>query len=382
MERRQKKRVFAIKSSKIQSIPDKTRNASIKRQKGNKPLTVLFIGDPHFKDDNELETQLLQAQTLRLIKLHGVDCVVVLGDTLDRHANVRTPQHARAICYLSEIHKLTELVVLIGNHDMRRQTSYMDGVHAFTGLRNWPRTHLVEKTLSFNIGHLKVVGVPYVEKGLFMNALKGVNHRDADLILAHQEFRGALTDEDGDAWAEESPLIVSGHIHDYGWLRPNILYTGAPMTIRHDEDPNKTVSMFFYEEKSTVPVEMRYNMGIPAKITHSMTVEELIQWEIPSYIKNTPPEHRRIRISILGTSEAISAFRKSGKSSYLIEQGIKLTDKPDFQTPDGVEYIKESLDNSDISQNEDMTFQTCLDVILSTNADKETLEMHKEVMQC
>ena len=78
----------------------------------------------------------------------------------------------------------------------------------------------------------KLVFLPFIPTGRFVEALDSDDEpwKDADMVFAHQEFRGAKMgakiSEEGDEWKEDWPSVISGHIHDRQILR-NIYYTGS-----------------------------------------------------------------------------------------------------------------------------------------------------------
>lgn len=217
-------------------------------------MKVLTIGDPHFKADNVLACKHLHSETEILLKNETPDVVVVLGDILHTHEKINMHCLCSAIDYLKMLQNYCVetngiLIILIGNHDRSNQNVFMTDDHAFKALDLWEATYVVWKTTEINFKKFKFIAVPYVSPGRFMEALSGVeNFKSADLILAHQEFKGAkmgiILSEEGDSWDPDFPLVVSGHIHDYSVINENIIYTGTPMQHGFNENLKKTVSVF------------------------------------------------------------------------------------------------------------------------------------------
>lgn len=371
--------VLAYPATEILDLPLDTAEYIPRRKRKPAPdeektLKILFIGDPHFDDDNMIETNLLEERVVRLIKLHNVDTAVVLGDTLHRHGT--TEASTRAAKFLTAIHQLTKVVLLIGNHDMMGPRSYMDGIHDFNAYKGWNNLIVVDKAMNFTIGHLLVIGVPYVYKGRFHEALQTqeLDYQKADLILAHQEFYGILGphSDNGDQWTHNSPLVVSGHIHNYSWhsgdpAHPNrrenkntrnILYTGSPMMTTYGERQSKTVSLFTYEGESAIPTETRYNLDIPPRVTVELPAGDVATWKIPHEFLEMPITHRRLKLFISGTSEEIAALRKSGRISYFEREGVRVDTRPQITTPKStglasIEELKRSLWDIDASTTRD-----------------------------
>ncbi len=180
------------------------------------------------------ETDLMEISILEEIVKRESDGIVILGDILDKHANINSSVLSRAVRFLDKLRKLSLLFVMIGNHDLKSNDQFFSEDHPFLALRFWENTILVDKTVEYLISNQKFIFVPYVPPGRFLEALSYLpnGYKDATCIFAHQEFKGAnlgsQISEQGDEWDIFDPYVVSGHIHDYQELE-NILYIGTPI---------------------------------------------------------------------------------------------------------------------------------------------------------
>lgn len=330
-----------------------------KRDKKKTTYSILFIGDPHFGPENSRETSELQRKTQELIQGLDIDAVVVLGDIMNSNSrsnsNIESPENARASEFLLSIQKLTELVVVIGNHDMINWQAYQDRLHHFRLLDGLPRTHLVDVTKSFALGPLNVLGSPYVEPGRFADALEDHRLSDYDLIVCHQEFLNAQYGYErstaGDLWPATNPLVVSGHIHNYEWLSaepkmagtPNILYTGTPMMHSHAERHGKSVSILKYDLETHTSEEVRINLEISEKVSYKVAYEELRAWEPPADLQ---ADYRTLRVESSGTYEQKQVLQKTGVLKRFAELGVALKftvlpAQPKEEEP--VKYVAETI---------------------------------------
>jgi len=79
-------------------------------------------------------------------------------------------------------------------------------------------------------------------------------YNDVTCYFAHQEIigakMGAIVSKEGDVWPAENSLMISGHIHDYDMLQPNMIYTGTPLMHGVGDKDDKTVSMFTFDENN------------------------------------------------------------------------------------------------------------------------------------
>ena len=87
------------------------------QQKIMNPITVLVIGDPHFKISNVCDTDLMVESIIRIATERHPDIIVVLGDILDRHENIHVSPLTRSIKFLTSLMTIAPTYALIGNHD-------------------------------------------------------------------------------------------------------------------------------------------------------------------------------------------------------------------------------------------------------------------------
>lgn len=243
-------------------------------------LTFLTIGDPHYKTHNFVETDLFEQQLFEMFKSDklNIDFIVVLGDVLDRHENIHINPLNRAVKLLTKLAELAPTYVLIGNHDRPNNNDFLSDFSPFIGLKGQTNLFIIDKVYHQQIKDTNLIFVPYVPTGRFREALGTINFdfQQADLIFAHQEFRGAKTSthisEHGDTWPEIFPHIISGHFHDHHRLQKNILYTGTPFQHSFGENDDKSISLFNYENSELI--EERIYLKMPKKKTYKYSVDE------------------------------------------------------------------------------------------------------------
>ena len=299
----------------------------------SKEVVALVIGDPHFKTSNALETSSLMVESiLTIARRIKPDFIVDLGDTLDRHETIHVSPLERATQFLSELSKIAPLYVIIGNHDRPNNSNFLTTEHPFNALKLWSNTTVVDKVVSITIKGLKFTMVPYVPPGKFEEALNTLPGclEGVRTIFAHQEFKGAkmgaVRSEVGDSWSLSNPLVISGHIHDYDRLQPNIIYTGTPLQHAFGDREDKTVSIYRFPlmTSSTVDVnatftEERIDLGLEKKTLVYLTCEEVMTY--------TPPPGKHIKIVVRGTSAEIKAIMKLPSIKQLVASGIKVVYK-------------------------------------------------------
>lgn len=198
-------------------------------------MKYLLIGDPHFRKENVLIMDKVCVEIISMAEAGSYDRIIILGDVLHRHEDVKTPVLTQAVTFIFNLSKIAPVVVIIGNHDRPNNSDFLSDVHPFVGMLHTPNVTIVDKVLRID----NCIYVPYVPAGRFREALAtvGYNPEDAgdnehpDYIFAHQEFKGChmgvIVSEHGDEWSDELPVVISGHIHGYQVLPQNVVYTGA-----------------------------------------------------------------------------------------------------------------------------------------------------------
>jgi DNA repair exonuclease SbcCD nuclease subunit len=163
-----------------------------------------------------------------------------------------------------------------------------------------------------------------------MEALKTVdidenNISEYKLYFAHQEFKGckmgAITSLTGDDWNPSWPLCISGHIHEYQELQPNLIYAGTPIQHAYGDSPNKAIMILESELDSTLDKswsKRRINLGLPKKIIVHIQAEDLLNYKLP--------ENSFVKLVVTGESDKVRDILKLEKVKELLSsERIKLS---------------------------------------------------------
>jgi len=294
-----------------------------------KSLKIYVIGDPHFKSKNALETNEMVTKIYTSIIEEKPDFIVVLGDVLDTHETIHVGPLCRATEFLFQLSKMSKhLFVLVGNHDMKSNAEFLTGESAFNACKSWPNATVVDKVIKHTFGDRHFVFLPYVPTGRLSEALltehiTSENISMFDIVFAHQEFKGCnmgmITSNEGDPWDLSAPLCISGHIHDYQVLQPNLIYPGTPIQHGYGDNPNKAIMIL--EQDDSNPVKYSYrriNLNLPKKLTVHITSEELVDYVLP--------ENSFVKLIVTGESDKVREIMKLDKVKTLISsERIKLS---------------------------------------------------------
>jgi DNA repair exonuclease SbcCD nuclease subunit len=325
-------------------------------------MKFFVIGDLHFKASNLTEGNLLVDALINEAKKHSdIKSFIVLGDTLDNHANIHSQALNLACSFLKRLLEIGNVIVLIGNHDYINNSQHLSAEHPFNSLKYWRHEkntiHIVDTIQSFNFGlGFHFLCCPYVPVGKFVETIKThPTWNDASCIFAHQEFTGVGFSEKSDDWRLDWPLVVSGHIHEYLQLQSNLLYPGTPIQHSFGEQSEKTVSILEFTER-TKWTEDRISLNLPRKQTIESNIDEVALLEIsPNSItrlilKVTPSEWQIFRktktfrdlvaakVKIIPRSTSINSVSKGYRRRVYLEslcEAIKKT---------GNKYMQEAFD--------------------------------------
>lgn len=287
-------------------------------------ISVLTIGDPHFRMDNLEEINIYISRIEHIVKMDKPDFVVVLGDLLHCHERVHTNVLNKAYSFINRIRKLAPVYVLVGNHDYINNSQFLSDNHWMNALKEWDNVHIVDKGMSCTTNFGKFIFCPYVFPGRFCEALDLIDKdwKSARSIFCHQEFygckMGAITSVEGDKWDTEYPFVISGHVHDKQRLQENIYYTGSSIQHAYGESHDKTIALCHFTQH--IDVEC-IDLNLPRKKIIYMDFDK-----INEYTPTKGQDH--LRITLTGSYEEFKLFRKSKKYKELLKHNIKIVYKP------------------------------------------------------
>lgn len=204
-------------------------------------MKIICIGDQHIAGRHlQISIDALR-NTVNYCLQSDVDLIVLMGDILDRHDDVKLSLLKIAIDFIKILstHPKAKVVVLIGNHDRVNNKDTFSDIHPFMGIERSNNLFIINKPLQMN----NMLFVPYVPVNKFYSSLQAmnINPDKFDLVFAHQEFKDAI-DYFGKATEEwNGNLLISGHIHEYGYKKSNLLYTGSLYQISYGEDEKKGI---------------------------------------------------------------------------------------------------------------------------------------------
>jgi len=340
----------------------------------NNRVECLVIGDPHFKHTNLDEMNEFSKKSIEIARAYKPSFIVILGDTLDRHELLHVLAKNAAEEWIDELTKISEVYLIIGNHDMANPKEFLTKDHAFSSLKKWKsaydgKLHVIDYPLYKEIKDKSFVFCPYVPNGRFKDALDEVcKHGNTwdlvDCIFSHQEFKGGHQGSyeitDGDEWEEEYPPVINGHFHNEEIINKNIFIPGTPIQHSFGDTPDKKIWFVTFEENEIDNDEYdpgfkvkKIDLGMKTKKTIILNIENVHEFKISSTKKHF------IKLKLKGRPEQIDVFK-------ITELYKKLCSTPFLK----VEFISNELlfdDENTICEilNDDaVNINTCRDQVL------------------
>lgn len=278
---------------------------------------ILFIGDPHFKINNNDVTDIFIEKCLNAIddlitKNNKDECLCVLGgDILDTHERLHQTPYNKALDFITKIKSKLKCIIIVGNHDYENNQQFLTNKHWMNPLKYWDNVIIVDKVINID----NFVFVPYVPVGKFMKALETLDNfdwRTSKCIFAHQEFKGCklnnvTVSEHGDKWPLHYPLIISGHIHKYHQPQKNIIYPGSVIQHNFGEENNNNIILFIDFNKEPNYMFTKIPIEVPTMYTLNINCEDF-----DKTIKNLKIKPlQRVRILCNGAEEQFKRIRKT-----------------------------------------------------------------------
>ena len=330
-------------------------------------VNVIVCGDPHLRSRYIKTVDEFIKQSLEVVAAKQPDIVIILGDTLHDHETTKEAVHSRAIKWFLELAKLAYTVVLIGNHDAPSNGNYLTENHFFNGLKGTNQNLVIaDKCHSFEVtkaGYAhRFVCVPYVPPGRFQEALNTlkipIEDRVPSAIFAHQEFKGckmgAIVSEHGDEWPLTSPPIISGHIHEFQEVQPNMLYVGTPYQTTFAEANDKGLYAFsFAPNQRTLPKPVRIRLKLRVKQSVEVSPKEFSAFKMPEGTFD-------LRIVIKGPQADVEACKQTKMfKEFSNRPDVKIVLRPilDFKAMPGRQVEQKSFLKSlysEVSTDEDL----------------------------
>jgi DNA repair exonuclease SbcCD nuclease subunit len=275
---------------------------------------ILFIGDPHFRVDNLVESQKFIAEVDRILNEHPIDVVVVLGDVLHTHEKLHTFALNAAVQFFQMLTSKKPVYCLIGNHDATSNTIFLSNNHWMNVFKPWTNITIVETPILCTWSSKHVILCPYVPDGRFKEALEQtplthtINHwSKANLIVGHQLVDGAkmgpIVSTGVEEWRIEWPMLISGHIHDKQRPQENVFYTGSSMQHAFGESIDKT--LYLYTLSSLMGQEIK--LHIPRKEILYVNVADIDT--IEEKVNQLAADDVSVKIVVRGNTSEMKAMK-------------------------------------------------------------------------
>jgi DNA repair exonuclease SbcCD nuclease subunit len=356
---------------------------------------ILCIGDPHIKVESITDFELFEEKLYKLIAETKPSLIVVLGDILHTHEKLNTIALNKAYTFIDALRKQALTYVLVGNHDMIKNTEYLSTNHWLNSLKEWNNVVIVDKVVHYTFPSTgsNLLFIPYVSCGLFKDALATNEYewKNADIIFAHQEFKGckmgAIISEHGDVWEDELPYVISGHIHSNQTIGKNVYYPGSALQHAFGESEKNIIAILTLPSPSinSVPYTLdEVDLGLPRKKIISCLLQDI------DTVRINQDQGKRTRITVKGASyDEFKLFKSTEKYRQLTSKGVTIAFRKDevkIDNEGGSEKDGEGGGGDEKKLCEEDTIETCFDNMLLSLIKKEDntklYQLYERIVKC
>lgn len=160
-------------------------------------MKVAIITDQHFGARNDsihfldYYERFYSGTFFPALEEHGIDTVLILGDTFDRrkYVNFYTLKRAREMFFDKLYVKDIKVHMLAGNHDTYfKNTNDVNSVDLL--LQEYSNIQVISKPTTIKIGETNICMMPWICPENYQESLDILNNTTADICMGHFEIQG------------------------------------------------------------------------------------------------------------------------------------------------------------------------------------------------
>ena len=160
-------------------------------------MKIAIITDQHFGARNDsihfldYYERFYSGTFFPTIEEHGIDTVLILGDTFDRrkYVNFFTLKRAREMFFDKLYAKGIQVHMLAGNHDTYfKNTNDVNSVDLL--LQEYSNINVISKPTIINVKNTNICMVPWICPENYNDCIKVMTDTDADICMGHFEIAG------------------------------------------------------------------------------------------------------------------------------------------------------------------------------------------------
>jgi DNA repair exonuclease SbcCD nuclease subunit len=287
-------------------------------------MKTLYCGDPHFKHTQKDEMACLMQFVYDTACKNNVGRIVLLGDLNDTHGILRTDNEVFWTKWLNSLSDHQELIVLVGNHDMKNQgdDNEIENSLSIYNLMGKDGLNIVQSPVAFG----PIAYMPYIhDKKRFVEQANILAEQGAKILVSHGEFAGAAYDNGyyiPDGIKQEDlnfDLIISGHIHTRATIG-KVRYPGTARWMTAS-DANKEKGIWLVNHDSETGAILTEEFLDTSHVCTPIYAYQYKEGEDEPVI----PAGSRASVELVGPSEWVSKMKVKFKGRASIS--TKITDK-------------------------------------------------------
>lgn len=252
-------------------------------------MSVLVIGDLHYRKNNKMTTDIVERDILNIITQRNPMFIVILGDTFNDHNKLWLPCYMRVCKFFDAIASLGKhIFLLIGNHDREDNKVYMTDEHFFYGHKYNTNITVIDRNFVYELQRsndrpLRICFVPYVPPNKLNDSFidSNIDPTTIDIFFGHVDIHNSKTEKLAKAswpeWPSNYGLMISGHVHDKEIVSNNFIYVGTPYQSNFGECQSKGVYLMDIFAQNFPMERIPLSVPVKKKVTvHYTQLETLI----------------------------------------------------------------------------------------------------------
>jgi DNA repair exonuclease SbcCD nuclease subunit len=287
---------------------------------------VLIVGDPHLKIGSLKESEAFLERLLFMVKSNSYEKVIFLGDLFDTFAVIRSEIMALWSRFLSQSSQHSEIILIVGNHDMAGESG---GAHALEPFKIYKNVVVIDKphTLGGMVHFLPF----YRNNEEFVKECQSLPQ--GSILFCHQSFNGAqfengFYDPHGVDPTAVSHLaeVISGHIHRQQKIG-NIWYPGTPFQMNFSDAGERKGVFEISLDTSRYNILGQVSLDLPEYFVIDVPTISKLK-EMVDHILELPVHHSQMNIKLIssGGPAEIADFWKQDSVKALKSKAKRVVD--------------------------------------------------------
>lgn len=192
---------------------------------------------------------------------------------------------------------------------------------------------------------------------------------DCVLFLIYTFVRSIIS-ENVEKWPDDSPLLISGHIHDKQQVKDNLIYVGSCMMHAFGESTNKTLLSLTFNRKNEKPLFEEIKLPLQTKVIKYMDIQQFANVKLDSI-----PTNCTVKFSVSGSEADYKKLKKSTLYKEISASHHKINFQPTKLVLSEQKNLLSQITNSSCIQGNTTNFEDILQQLVASDNNPHLTEL-------